>query len=449
MALFLKDREAPAPNNKPQVEQRTHWLRRKLQRNKDLYDDYKCFMADVIDKGYARKVPADLQDPSDNKWYIPHHGVYHQHKPGNIRVVFDCSAKYQGTSLNDLLLKGPYLTNNLSGVLTRFRQERIALMADIELMFYQDRVSEADCSYLRFLWWPDGNLESSLEEYQMVVHLFGAASSPSCSNFALRKTADDNSQYFPEAVLSTVKNNLYVDDCLKALPSVEEASQHARDLRLLLSKGWFRLTKWIGNSRRVLETIPEAERAKEVKSLDLSKDDLPFERALGVKWCVETDAFGFKVDIKLKPPTRRGILSIVGSVYDPLGLAAPFVLPAKRLLQDLCRVKLDWDDPIPQEHRARLERWMADLPKRSQFSVDRCVKPVGFDYISSSQLHHFSDASESGLGSVSYLRLINGEGAVHCSFLCAKSRVAPLKTITILRLELSAAAISAKQDKVL
>ncbi|XP_022801986.1 uncharacterized protein LOC111339575 [Stylophora pistillata] len=214
-------------------------------------------------------------------------------------------------------------------------------MADIESMFYQIRVSEANCSYLRFLWWPDGNLESSLEEYQMVVHLFGAASSPSCSNFALRKTAEDNSQYFPEAVLSMVKNKFYVDDCLTALPSVKEASQYARDLRLLLSKGGFRLAKWISTSRRVLETIPEAECAKEVKSLDLSKDDLPVERALGFKWCVETDTFGFKADIKLKPPTRQGIISIVGSVCDPLDLAAPFVLPAKRLLQDLCRVKLD------------------------------------------------------------------------------------------------------------
>ena len=237
--------------------------------------------------------------------------------------------------------------------------------------------------------------------------------------------------------------------CLKALPSDEEASHHASDLRSLLSKGGFRLTKWISTSRRLLETIPVAERAKEVKTLDFSKDDLPIERALGVNWCVETDTFGFKVDIKFKPPTRRGILSLVSSVYDPLGLAAPFVLPAKRLLRDLCRVKLDWDDPIPQEHKVRWERWMADLPKLSQFSVDRCVKPAGFDFISSSQLHHFSDASEAGFGSVSYLRLVNGQGAVHCSFLCAKSRVAPLKTITIPRLELSAAAISVKQDKVL
>ena len=159
-------------------------------------------------------------------------------------------------------------------------------MADIELMFYQVRVSEADCSYLRFLWWPDGNLESNLEEYQMVVHLFGAASSPSCSNFALSKTAEDNSEHFPEGVVNTVKN-FYADDCLKALQSVEEASQHASDLRSLLLKGCFRLTKWISNSHEVLETIPEEERAKEVKTFDLSKDDLPVERALSVKWCVE------------------------------------------------------------------------------------------------------------------------------------------------------------------
>ena len=161
-------------------------------------------------------------------------------------------------------------------------------------------------------------MESNLEEYQMVVYLFGAASSPSCSNFALRKTAEDNSQHFPEGVVSTVKNNFYTDDCLKALPSVKEASQHASDLRSLLSKGGFRLTKWISNSRDFLETIPEEEHTKEVKTLDLSKDDLPDERALGVKWCVEKDTFGFKVDVKLKAPTRWGILSIVSSVMIPL-----------------------------------------------------------------------------------------------------------------------------------
>ena len=183
----------------------------------DLYNDYKRFMAYIIDEGYARKVPVDLQKSSNVKWYIPHHGVYHPHKPG--KVVFDCSAKYRGKPLNDLLLKGPDLTNTLFGVLMRFRQERIALMADNEAMFYQVRVADVDCTFLRFLWWPDGDLESELEEYQMVVHLSRTASTPACSNFALRKTAEDNNEHFPEAVVNTVKKNFHVDDCLKSLPS--------------------------------------------------------------------------------------------------------------------------------------------------------------------------------------------------------------------------------------
>ena len=163
MALPLRDRNAPLPNNYPQAMQRAHWLKRKLQRSKDLFNDYKGFMADIIAKGYARKVPADLEKSSNVKWYIPHHGIYHPHKPGKIRVVFDCSAKYQGKSLNDLLLNGPDLTNTLFGVLMRFRQERIALMADIESMFYQVRVADADSTYLRFLCGPMATWKVSLK----------------------------------------------------------------------------------------------------------------------------------------------------------------------------------------------------------------------------------------------------------------------------------------------
>ena len=92
-------------------------------------------------------------------------------------------------------------------------------MADIEAMFYQVRVADVYCTFLRFRWWPDGDLESELEEYQMVVHLFRAASTPACSNFALRKTAEDNNEHFPEAVVNTVKKNFHVDHCLKSLPS--------------------------------------------------------------------------------------------------------------------------------------------------------------------------------------------------------------------------------------
>lgn len=257
-------------------------------------------------------------------------------------------------------------------------------------MFYQVRVANKYCTYFRFLLWPDGNLQSELEEYQMVVHVSGAASSPSCSNFAFRKTAEDNSDHFSEEAVRAVKKNLYVDDCLESLSSAEEASHHASDLLCLLSRGGFRLTNKIGNDHRVLENIPEDEHVKDAKAIDLSKDHLPVERALGVKWCVETDTS----DFKLKPPMRRGIVSVVSSIYDPFGLAALFLSPAKQLLHDLCHMKLQWDDPVPSQLKVRWEKWLADLPKLSQFSVSRCIKPFGFSVISSSQLQHFLDASE-------------------------------------------------------
>ena len=234
--------------------------------------------------------------------------IIHTNLEKYVYSVFDCSSKYKGKCLNDLLLKGPDLTNYLLGVLTRFRQDRVAVMADIEAMFHQVRVPDPHCSFLRFLWWPDGKLSCAVEEYQMTVHLFGAVSSPACSNFAVRKTAEDNAEDFSADAINTVKRNFYVDDCLKSLPSVEDAVSHVGELRSLLQRGGFRLTKWISNSREVLESIPESERAQEIKKLDLQKDELPIERALGVQWRIETDKFGFNINVKLRPPTRRGHL---------------------------------------------------------------------------------------------------------------------------------------------
>ena len=140
-------------------------------------------------------------------------------------------------------------------------------MADIESMFHQVRVPDPDSSFLRFLWWEDGNMARELQEYQMVVHLFGAISSPACANLALRKTAEDNRLNFPPEVLNTIKRNFYVDDCLKSLPEEQRAVEHVGSLCTLLSRGGFKLTKWVSNSRDVLQAIPEKERAKDIKDM--------------------------------------------------------------------------------------------------------------------------------------------------------------------------------------
>jgi hypothetical protein len=172
-------------------------------RSDQFYSDYKTFIEKLLEKGYAEKVDASQCNWSDGKlWYLPHHGVYHPQKPGKIRVVFGCAAKYAGTSLNDELFQGPNLTSNLVGVLLRFRSEQVAITYDVEAMFHQVRVPEADQDLLRFLWWPDGNLKAEPQEYRMTVHLFGATSSPSCCNYALRRIAQDN-QTLDESVCKT------------------------------------------------------------------------------------------------------------------------------------------------------------------------------------------------------------------------------------------------------
>lgn len=174
----------------------------------------------------------------------------------------------------------------------------------------------------------------------MVVHLFVATSSPSCANFCLRKTAEDWKGYFSEETVNTVLKNFYVDDCLKSVKSVKEAVILVKDLQRLLDKDGFHISKWISNSRDVINSIPVSERATEVKTLDLDHDTLQIEKALGVQWCVESDFFNFKLELNKQPLTRRGILSMVSSVYDPLGFLAPFVLKAKCILQELCKMQL-------------------------------------------------------------------------------------------------------------
>ena len=350
IALPWKDDPPLLENNKIVAEHRLRLLKKRLLKDPELLTKYKECIEDLLKRGHAKKAPANGIE--GKTWYLPHHAVFHPAKPGKVCVVFDCSAKYWGSSLNEKLLQGPDLTNSLVGVLTRFREERIALMSDVEAMFHQVRVKPDDCNALRFLWWPEGDLSLEPEELMMIVHLFGGVSSPSCANFALRKTADDNEEVYGPEIANTVKRNFYVDDCLKSVQSEQTAISHVEHLTGLLKKGGFRLTKWLSSSREVMESIPESERATSVKDLDF--DHAPIERAPGVQWRVVSDTFGFKITIKDRPATRRGILSVVSSIYDPLGFIAPFIFTAKIILQDLCKRKLGWDDRIPAED---LERW--------------------------------------------------------------------------------------------
>jgi len=187
-------------------------------------------------------------------------------------------------SLNDQLLIGLDITNSIVGMLTRFRQERVALAADMEAMFHQVRVSPDDYDAFRFLWWPDNDLDQEPVNYCMGVHLFGATLSPACSNFALRKAAEDNIGEFDKEVVKTVRKNIYVDNFFKSVESSALAVNLAAQLQDLLSEGGFRLLKRFSKRPEVMETIPESARVSSVLDLDFDKERLPVERTLGLRW---------------------------------------------------------------------------------------------------------------------------------------------------------------------
>ena len=190
--LPFRESNVQLPNNRFHAVERLYSLKERFQGDKQYRAEYSSLMSEIKEKGYARKVSAEELPPKEGKvWYLPQHGVYHPKKPKCIRVVFDCSARYQGESLNDHLLQGSDLSSKLPGVLTRFRKERVALMADVEKMFFQVKVKKEDQDLFRFLWWPD-----EPHEYCMKVHLFGAGSSPGYSNFALKCTAEDGEKKF-------------------------------------------------------------------------------------------------------------------------------------------------------------------------------------------------------------------------------------------------------------
>ena len=438
MPLPLRHENLELPNSKRLALNRLLKLRGRLLSEDQFRKDYCSFMEDIISSGYAERVPVEeTSTTSKQVWYIPHHGVYHKKKPGKIRVVFDCSALCDGQSLNQQLLQGPDLTNNLTGVLCRFRQERIAFMCDIQGMFHQVKVNKEHRNLLRFLWWDNPELKGDPVEFRMTVHLFGATSSPGCANFALRTAADQYEETCGSAAAHFIRRNFYVDDGLKSVPSVEHAKELIKSTKSLCQKGGFRLHKFTSNSR-------EEDRAVDAKDHLLVGNDTAVERALGVHWCIESDTLQFRIIMQYKPLSRRGILSTVSSVFDPLGLVSPFILVGKQILQELCRDGVAWDDEVPDKLRPKWEKWRTELPALERLRVARCHKPQDFDEVKNVELHQFSDACQNGYGQCSYIRLVDVKNRVHCSLVMGKSRVTPLKPVTIPRLELTAAVVSSK-----
>ena len=278
----------------------------------------------------------------------------------------------------------------------------------------------------------------------MCVHLFGAVSSPGCANYGLKQVASDNEEEYGSVVANFLRRDFYVDDGLKSLPTVEDAIEMLDKSKEMCAKGGLRLHKYVSNSKDVVNHVAPEDRAKGVQNRDVLHKALPVERALGIQWCAESDSFQFRLTLRDRPLTRRGILSTLNSVYDPLGFLAPVVLTGKQIRQEMCRGNAGWDTPLPEHLMQRLQNWITDLRHLESLKIQRCVKPSHFGQVKEVELHHFSEASSTGYGQCIYLRLIDENDQVRCSLLMGKARVAPLKPVTIPRLELVAAVLSTK-----
>ena len=229
-------------------------------------------------------------------------------------------------------MSGPDLANQVVGVLLRFRKEHVAFMADIKSMFYQVLVPPHERSLLRYLWWEESNLSKKVVDYQMCVHIFGGTSSPSCSNFALKKAATDNSDKFGQEAAKTLLRNFYVDDLLKSIKGADEAVSLIKNVVQMCAAGGFKPTKFISNHPDVLSAIPEEDRKVGVKDQDLLTGKVPEERALGVLWNTDHDTLCFNINIMAKPLTRRKLLAMLSSIYDRLGLVSPFLLKGRKII---------------------------------------------------------------------------------------------------------------------
>ncbi|KAK4468963.1 hypothetical protein MN116_000099 [Schistosoma mekongi] len=430
------------------VRRRLESLKYRLIRDVSLRERYVRGMEDIISKGYAELVP-DVHRKLDYRprWYLPHHPVINPKKPEKLRIVLDCAAKYDGVSLNDLLYQGVDTTANLVGILLRFRRELIAVSADIEEMFMQVKVPNLDRGALRFLWWPDSDLSREPIEYQMTSHPFGATSSPFCANFALVKTAQMFSDHYDSYVQNAVQDNFYVDDCLISLSSVEQAKSFVKQINELMSRGGFKLKKWVSNSELVAAVFPKLSGGS--PTVDMPSGHGVTHRTLGLEWGTKLDVFRFFFDPIERPLTRRGIMSVVSSLFDPLGLISPTCLPAKQLLQKLCKARLGWDQPLCESDVVVWKEWIDFMRRLGSVTVNRSLKREGFDDEAKMELHVFSDASESGYGTVAYARIVSQKRAPYCVLLFSKSRVAPIKHVTIPRLELAAALLSVRISELL
>lgn len=405
-------------------------------------------MQRFIDDGYAVKVNEETACP--RVWYLPHFGVQNVNKPGRVRLVFDAAAKTKGVSLNDQLDPDPDLLGSLPGVLMRFRQHAVAIKADIKDMFLRVKIREQDRGVQCFLW-RGSDRKMPPKVFEMTCLIFGAKSSPSSAIHIKNTNTLRFSMVAPNAVITIIRN-CYMDDYLASQATVEEAKNLVSKVSLINSEGNFFMHGWASNESCAVKHVADDKKLQDINPAQIGNRD---ERVLGLYWDRKSDKLAFNVGLRKIPvklldgttrPTKRELLRIIMSVFDPLGILAPFTLRAKILMQDVWRSGIGWDTKIKEEQHQGWLSWLKCLNKIGQCKIPRCYIPAKNQYIKT-QMHVFCEASLKAFAVVAYLRTEAQNGEIHISLITAKTRVSPVKPLTVPRLELQAALLGTRIAK--
>jgi len=407
-------------------------LERKLMSDSRLRDAYCTFMAEYLSLGHMS--PA-LHTGS---YFIPHHAVFKASDSlDKIRVVFDASAQsFSSTSLNQCLFAGPKLQQDVIDVLMRFRLPRHAFTADINKMYRQILLVPEHRRYQHVLW--RASPQDELKAYELNTVTYGVNCAPFLAIRVLRKIAELDCADVP-AVRDALMFNTYVDDICVGGDTIDEVLALQTDLINVLQGAGMSLKKWSSNTVAVLDRVLPEDRAGGMLSFD--DDTCSGSKVLGLQWSQRDDTFLYVVQPGRLVFTKRGILSLIARIFDPLGLLAPVIFFAKHLMQRVWQLGISWDDPLPSEIVEVWNKFVSDLPVLQQLTIPRFI---GTQLGAQGVLCGFCDASEKGYSAVVYLRLSNHSGPPNISLLGAKTKTAPLKASTIPRLELCAAVLLAR-----
>lgn len=408
-------------------------LERRLLSNPAIKEEYDSVFKEYLQRNYMHSVGTVAEIGTTNDQYvIPHHAVVRQDKSTTkLRVVLNASNKTStGKSLNDLLHTGPNLQNDLFQIILKFRLLPVAISADIRQMFLRILTDQNDTKYLRLLYRFDKNDPITVFEMSRVA--FGLCCSTYLAIRTVRQLAADERQRFPIAA-SLAESDLFTDDLVTSCSSVAKGVDLSNQLIDLFAAGGFELVKFSSNSPEVMAGIPATHRVSE--AVEFSPDS--YLKILGLFWIPAEDVFTFSVNAEHRECTKRNILSTIARLWDLMGFVAPVTLLSKLIIKSLWEDNIGWDDIPPPNIVSLWQTIESELP---MFQNIKLPRHIGVNDNCIVSVVGFADASERAYGGVVYLHVnFPNENRSVVNLVCAKSRVAPSKTvITLARMELCA-----------